>query len=98
MGATVAIVLLPFVARWAALSSTVLWSIGVTLGMIVLVGGLFRVFGGVFVRGAVAGDVEEAIDQLVAAYPNGDSEILRQAATFALIHTNDTRGYLEGCG
>ena len=43
-------------------------------------GGLLGIFGGAFVRGAVASDVGEAIDELAAAYPNGDPGILLQAA------------------
>ncbi|MCZ6879229.1 MAG: hypothetical protein O7G29_13935 [Acidobacteria bacterium] len=65
--AAVALALLPLVARWTALSSTALWGIGIALGVTVLGGGLLGFFGSGFVRGAVAGDAEEAIDQLVAA-------------------------------
>ncbi|MCZ6856453.1 MAG: hypothetical protein O7F70_00495 [Gemmatimonadetes bacterium] len=90
--ATIAILLLPLAARWTALSSTALWGIGVALGLTVLGGGLLGIFGSGFVRGAVAGDAEEAIDQLVAAYPYGDPEILRQAAVRILDQSTVSTG------
>ena len=37
------------------------------------------------------------LDGQRAANPVVEEQPL-EAATFALIHTNDTRGYLEGCG
>jgi hypothetical protein len=80
IGATVVMVLLPLVARFTGLSSTALWIIGAGMGVTVLFGGLLGIFGGAFVRGAVASDVGEAIDELAAAYPNGDPGILLQAA------------------
>ncbi len=90
--ATVAIALLPLVARWTALSSTALWSIGVALGVTVLGGSLLGIFGSGFVRGAVSSDAEEAIDQLVAAYPYGDPAILRQAALRILDQSSVSTG------
>ncbi|MCZ6486455.1 MAG: hypothetical protein O6826_12235 [Acidobacteria bacterium] len=90
--ATVALALLPLVAGWAAMSSTALWAIGIALGVMVLAGGLLGFFGSGFVRGAVAGDAEEAIDQLVAAYPNGDPAILRQAAVRILDQSTVSTG------
>lgn len=80
LGAGLALLLLRLVAQWTTLSSSTLGGITIILGVIVIVGGLFRVFGGGFVSGGVAADVEEAIDQLVAAFPDGDPAILRQAA------------------
>ncbi len=90
--ATVAIVLLPLVARWTALSSTALWGIGIALGLTVLGGGLLGIFGSGFVRGAVADDAEEAIDQLVAEYPDGDPAILRQATVRILDQSSVSTG------
>ena len=90
--ATVAIALLPLWSRWTALSSTALWGIGVALGLTVLGGGLLGFFGSGFARGAVAGDAEEAIDQLVAAYPHGDPAILRQAAVRILDQSSVSTG------
>jgi hypothetical protein len=92
LGAAVALLLLPLLARWTPLPSTVLWGIGIILAVIVLVGGLFRVFGGAFVRGGVAADVEEAIDQLVAEFPGGDPAILRQAAIRILVQSTVSSG------
>jgi len=82
--ALVAMALLPLVARFTALSSTALWGTGVALGLTLLFGGLLGIFGGGFVRGAVAHDVDEAIDRLVAGYPQGDTAILLQAAVCIL--------------
>ncbi len=90
--ATVALALLPLVAGWTALSSTALWAIGIALGVMVLAGGLLGFFGSGFVRGAVADDAEEAIDQLVAAYPHGDPAILRQAAVRILDQSTVSTG------
>ncbi len=95
IGAIVAIVgiaMLPLVARWTEWSSTALWGIGIGLGVTVLGGGLLGFFGSGFVRGAVAGDAEEAIDQLVAAYPNGDPAILLQAAVRILDQSSVSTG------
>ncbi|MCH7717500.1 MAG: hypothetical protein IH876_15315 [Gemmatimonadetes bacterium] len=90
--AAVAIALLPLVARWTAWSSTALWGIGVALGVAVVGGSLLGIFGGGFGRGAVAGDAEEAIDQLVAAYPYGDPAIMRQAAVLILDQSTVSTG------
>ena len=79
MVAAVGIVLLLLMPP-TSLSSIARWGIGATLGLIALGGSMLGIFGSGFVRGGVAGDVEEAIDQLLAAYPNGDPAILRQAA------------------
>ena len=90
--ATIGIAVLPLVARWTTLSSGALWGIGVVLGLTVLGGGLLGIFGSGFVRGAVADDAEEAIDQLVAAYPHGDPAILRQAAVRILDQSTVSTG------
>ena len=90
--AILAIALLPLVAGWTALSSTALWGIGIALGIMMLAGGLLGFFGSGFVRGAVAGDAEEAIEQLVAAYPDGDPAILRQAAVRILDQSTVSTG------
>ncbi len=90
--ATVALALLPLVAGWTALSSTALWAIGIALGVTVLGGGLLGIFGSGFFRGAVAGDAEEAIDQLVAAYPYGDPAILLQATVRILAQSTVSTG------
>ena len=60
--------------------------------MTVLGGGLLGIFGSGFFRGAVAGDAEEAIDQLVAAYPYGDPAILLQAAVRILDQSTVSTG------
>ncbi len=90
--ATIGIALLPLVARWTALSSGALWGIGVALGLTVLGGGLLGIFGSGFDRGAVADDAEEAIDQLVAAYPHGDPAIIRHAAVRILNQSSVSTG------
>ncbi len=84
--------MLPLLARWTGWSSTALWGIGVALGLTVLGGGLLGFYGSGFVRGAVADDAEEAIDQLVAAYPDGDPAILRQAAVRILAQSSVSTG------
>ena len=90
--ATVAIASLPLWSRWSGLSSTALWGIGVALGLTVLGGGLLSFFGSGFVRGAVASDADEAIDELVAAYPHGDPAIIRQAVVRILVQSSVSTG------
>lgn len=78
--AIIALVLMPFAARLTTLSSTVLMIVGGVLLLTAVVGGFLGVFGGGFVTGAMSADAEEAVDQLIAEFPNGDPERMRNAA------------------
>ena len=90
--AIVGIAMLPLVARWTGWSSTALWGIGVALGVAVLGGVLLGFFGSGFVRGAVASDADEAISQLLVAYPHGDPAIIRQAVVRILRQSSVSTG------
>lgn len=95
IGAIVAIVgiaMLPLVARWTEWSSTALWGIGIGLGVTVLGGVLLGFFGSGFVRGAVASDADDAISQLLVAYPHGDPVIIRQAVVRILRQSSVSTG------
>ena len=62
-------------------------------GALVGLGAFYQQPGGrPVLRGAVAADVEEAIDQLVAAYPHGDPAIMRQAAVLILDQSTVSTG------
>ena len=78
--AIVTAVLIPFIGLALSLSGGAMLGIGLGLGAIAVAGILLGAFGGGFVSGAVAGDVEEAIVELVTDYPDGDERRLRQAA------------------
>ena len=80
VGAMIALIALPFVARALQLPSAALWVIGGVLGLLVLAGSLLSIFGGGFVRGSAIADVEEAVEQLVDAFPDGDPAVMREAA------------------
>lgn len=64
--ALVAAVLMPFIGRALALSSTAMLVTGATLGTLALVSGLLGIFGGGRVQGAVATEVEEAVRVLAS--------------------------------
>ena len=90
--AIITLVFMPFIGRGFDLSSNAMLGLGIALGLVVLLGGLLGIFGSGFVRAAVSGDAEEAIDQLVAAYPYGDPAILRQAAVRILDQSSVSTG------
>ena len=71
---------LPLVASNTELSSGAILAIGIGLGFVTLGSALLRVFGGGFVAGAVSEEVEAAIGRLLAEFPDGDSDIMREAA------------------
>lgn len=77
--ATIALVLMPFVGP-AFLSWGAMLGIGIALGLVVLLGGLLGIFGGGFFRGAIAEDAEEAIVELMVQWPDGDPDLIREAA------------------
>ena len=73
------LIALPFVAPALSWGSAVIWPVAVVLVVALVVGSLLGVFGGGFVRGAVFTDAEEAIDELIAEFPDGDEAVIRRA-------------------
>ncbi len=71
---------MPFIGRGFDLSSGAMLGIGVVLGLVALLGGLLGFFGGGFFRGAIATDAEEAIEELMVEWPDGDPAVIREAA------------------
>ena len=71
---------MPFMGRGFDLSSGAMLGLGITLGIVALVGGVYGIFGGGFVRGAITGDVAEAIEELMVEWPDGDPTMIREAA------------------
>ena len=78
--AIITLVLMPFIGRAFDLSGGAMLGIGIALGLVALVGGFLGIYGGGFFRGAIATDVEEAIQDLMAEWPDGDPTMIREAA------------------
>ena len=78
--AIITLVLMPFVGPGLGLSSGVMLGIGIGIGLVALVGGVLGIYGGGFVRGAIAADAEEAIVELMVEWPDGDPAVIREAA------------------
>ena len=78
--AIITLVLMPFIGRAFDLSGGVMLGIGIALGLVVLGGGVLGIYGGGFVRGAIATDAEEAIVELMVEWPDGDPTVMREAA------------------
>ena len=71
MVSIIAIVLMPFVGRGFDLSSPQMLAIGVTLGVITVVGGAFGIFGGSLLRRTEA-SLEKRISSIASHYRDGD--------------------------
>lgn len=82
--AIILIVLMPFVGQALDLSGSVMARAGAALALTALVGGLVGLLGGGMKRGALSREVESAIEDLVAAYPDGDELRRRRAAVLIL--------------
>ena len=78
--AIITLVLMPFIGRAFDLSGGAMLGLGIAIGLVAVGGGFFGIFGGGFVRGAIAADVEEAIEELVVEWPDGDPAVIREAA------------------
>lgn len=76
----VTLALLPFAGRWFNLSGGAAWAIGIGLGLVSLLGGALGIYGGMFYRGAVSADVQEAIRELMVEWPGGNPAVIREAA------------------
>ncbi len=74
------LIALPLVGPALSWGPAVTRPVAIVLAIALGVGSLLRVFGGGFARGAVFSDVEEAVDQLVAEFPDGDERVIRQGA------------------
>ena len=92
IAAIVVIVLMPFPDRVTGLLPVAPLVIGIGLGVTAFLAGLLGIFGGGFVRGGVIGDVEEAIVELIEAYPDGNPAVLRSAAVRILDQTMVSTG------
>ena len=78
--AIITLVLMPFFGQGFDLSSGTMFGIGIALGLVALLGGVFGIFGGALPRGAVIAEVEEAIQELMVEWPDGDTAVIRRAA------------------
>ncbi len=78
--AIITLVLMPFIGRGFDLSSSAMLGLGIALGLVVLLGGLLGIFGSGFVRGAIASDAEDAIQELMVEWPDGDPDVIRDSA------------------
>ncbi len=78
--AVITLVLMPFFGQSLDLSSRTMLGIGIALGLVALLGGIFGIFGGALPRGAVIAEVEEAIQELIVEWPDGDPAVIRRAA------------------
>ncbi len=90
--AIITLVLMPFIGRAFALSGGVMLGIGIALCLVVLGGGFLGIYGGGFVRGAIATDVEEAIVELMVEWPDGDPAVIREAAITILDQSTVSTG------
>ena len=81
--AIVAVVLMPFIGRGFDLSGNVMAALGLALLVTALVVGLVGIFGGRG-TGTLPGNVESAIEQLVAAHARDDVEPDPEAAIVVL--------------
>ena len=77
--AIITLVLMPFFGRGFDLSSGAMLGIGIALGLVAILGGVFGIFGGALPRGAVVAEMEEAIRELMVEWPDGDPAVIRQA-------------------
>jgi len=71
---------MPVATRAVNLPSAFFFWLGVTLFTVALVGGVVGIFGGGFTRGALIGEVEDAIDELAGSYPELEPGRLRRLA------------------
>ena len=90
--AIITLVLMPFIGRGFDLSNGAMLGLGIALGLGALVGGFLGIFGGGFVRGAIVADVEEAIEELMVEWPEGDPAVIREAAIRILDHSTVSTG------
>ncbi len=90
--AIITLVLMPFIGRGFDLSSGAMLGLGIALGLVVLLGGLLGIFGSGFVRGAIASDAEDAIQELMVEWPDGDPTVIREAAIRILYQSTVSTG------
>ena len=86
------LVALPFVAPRFSIGSATTWIIAAGLALVLVVGALLSVFGGSFVTGGIASDADEAAEQLIAEFPDGDVAGMREAAVRILGGANSSQG------
>ena len=72
--------LMPFIGPALGLGGGAMLGIGIGTGLVALVGGLLGFYGDGFVRGAIAEDAEDAIVELMVQWPDGDPDVIREAA------------------
>jgi hypothetical protein len=77
--AVIALVLMPFIGRGFDPSGGAMLGIGIVLGLVALIGAYFGIFGSGIVGGAIIADVEEAIEELMVEWPDGDPAVMREA-------------------
>ena len=78
--AIITLVLMPFFGQGFGLSSGAMLGIVSALGLVALIGGIFGIFGGALPRGAVIAEVEDAIQDLMVEWPDGDPAVILEAA------------------
>ena len=90
--AIITLVLMPFIGQGFDLSSGAMLGIGIALGTVALLGGIFGIFGGALPRGAIMADVEDAIQELMVEWPDGDPAVIREAAITILDQSTVSTG------
>ena len=90
--AIITLVLMPFIGRGFDLSNGAMLGLGIALGLVVLLGGLLGIFGSGFVRGAITSDAEDAIQELMVEWPDGDPTVIREAAIRILDQSTASTG------
>ena len=90
--AIITLVLMPFIGRGFDLSSGAMLGLGIALGLATLLGGLLGIFGSGFYRGAIAADVEDAVQELMVEWPDGDPTVIREAAIRILYQSTVSTG------
>ncbi len=90
--AIITLVLMPFIGRGFDLSSGAMLGLGIALGLATLLGGLLGIFGSGFYRGAIAADVEDAVQELMVEWPDGDPAVIRDAAITILDQSTVSTG------
>ncbi len=78
--AIITLVLMPFIGGGFDLSSGAMLGLGLGLGLVALLGGTFGIFGGMLPRGAAVEEAEEAIQELMVQWPDGDPDVIRDSA------------------
>ena len=90
--ALITLVLMPFIGPGFGLSGGAMLGLGIGIGFVAILGGLLGFYGDGFVRGAIAEDAEDAIVELMVQWPDGDPDVIREAAIRILYQSTASTG------